>query len=97
VSHLLKFTKNIQDHNLDFVPTSTKLVMGDGRTIGPLGIACNINVVIFGKCIPTDSFVLDAYHSKHDRIILCRPFIMLVDVVLDAGEGKVTININGKK
>jgi hypothetical protein len=30
-------------------------------------------------------------------MILGRPFLKLVDVVLDAGEGKVTINLNGKK
>jgi hypothetical protein len=40
----------VQDHNLDLAPTSTKLIMGDGRTIRPLGIACNVNVIIFGKC-----------------------------------------------
>jgi hypothetical protein len=71
--------------------------MGDGRTIRPLGIAYNINVIIFGKCIPTDFFVIDAYHSNHDHIILGRPILKLVDVVLDVGEGKVTINLNGKK
>jgi hypothetical protein len=71
--------------------------MGDGRTIRPLGIACNINVIISGKCIPTDFFVIDAYHSNHDHIILCRPFLKLVDAVLDAGKGKVTMNLNGKK
>jgi hypothetical protein len=87
----------VQDHNLDLAPTSTKLTMGDGRTIKPLGIACNINVIIFGKCIPTDFLVIDAYHSNHGHIILGRPFLKLVDAVLDAGEGKVTINLNGKK
>jgi hypothetical protein len=71
--------------------------MGDGRTIRPLGIACIINVIISGKCIPNDFFVTDAYHSNHDHIILGRPFLKLVDVVLDAIEGKVTINLNGKK
>jgi hypothetical protein len=74
-----------------------KLIMGDGRTIRPLGIACNMNVKISRKCIPTDFFVIDAYHSNHDHIILGRPFLMLVDVVLDAGKGKVTMNLNGKK
>jgi hypothetical protein len=73
------------------------LIMGDGRTIRPLGIACNINVIISEKCIRTDFFVLDAYHSNHDHTILGRPFLKLVDVVLDAGKGKVTINLNGKK
>jgi hypothetical protein len=67
--------------------------MRDGRIIRPLGIACNINVIISGKCIPTDFFVLDAYHSNHDHIILLK----LVDAVLDAGKGKVTMDLNGKK
>jgi hypothetical protein len=35
VSYLLKFNK-VQDHNLDLAPTSTKLIMGDGRTIRPI-------------------------------------------------------------
>jgi hypothetical protein len=56
-----------------------------------------MNVKISGKCIPTDFFVIDAYHSNHDHIILCRPFLKLVDAVLDAGKGKVTMNLNGKK
>jgi hypothetical protein len=90
------YTK-VQDHNLDLAPTSTKLIMGDGRTIRPLGIACNINVIISGKCIPTDFFVIDAYHSNHDHIILGKPFLKLVDAVLDVGKGKVTMNLNGKK
>jgi hypothetical protein len=74
-----------------------KIVMGDGRTIRPLGIACNMNVNIFGKCIPTDFFVINSYHSNHDHIILGRPFLKLVDAVLDVGKGKVTMNLNGKK
>jgi hypothetical protein len=68
-----KIYNKVQDHNLDLAPTSTKLIMGDGRTIRPLGIACNMNVIISGKCIPTDFFVIDAYHGKHDHIIL--PFL----------------------
>jgi hypothetical protein len=87
----------VKDHNLDLAPTSMKLIMGDGRTIKPLGIACNMKVKIIGKCIPTDFFVIDAYHSNHDHIILGRPFLKLVDAVLDAGEGKVTMNLNGTK
>jgi hypothetical protein len=56
-----------------------------------------MNVKISEKCIPTDFFVIDAYHSNHDHIILGRPFLKLVDAVLDAREGKVTMNLNGKK
>jgi hypothetical protein len=46
-----KIHNKVQDHNLDLAPTSTKFKMGDGRTIRPLGIACNMNVIISGKCI----------------------------------------------
>jgi hypothetical protein len=74
-----KIYDKVQDHNLDLAPTSTKLIMGDGITIRPLGIACNINVIISGKCIPIDFFVIDAYYSNHDHIVLVRK---LVDVVL---------------
>jgi hypothetical protein len=56
-----------------------------------------MNVKISRKCIPTDFFVIDAYHSNHDHIILGRPFLKLIDVVLDDGKGKVTMNLNGKK
>jgi hypothetical protein len=72
-----KIYDKVQDHNLDLAPTSTKLIMGDGRTIRPLGTACNMNVNISGKCILTDFFVIDAYHSNHDHIILGRPFLKL--------------------
>jgi hypothetical protein len=92
-----KIYNKVQDHNLDLAPTSTKLIMGDDRTIRPLGIACNMNIKISRKCIPTNSFVIDAYHSNHDHIILGRPFLKLVDAMLDAGKGKVTMNLNGKK
>jgi hypothetical protein len=92
-----KIYNKVQDHNLDLAPTSTKLIMGDGRTIRPLGIACNMNVKISRKCIPSDFFIIDAYHSNHDHIILGRPFLKLVDAVLDAGKCKVTMNLNGKK
>jgi hypothetical protein len=87
-----KIYDKVQDHNLDLAPTSTKLIMGDGRTIRPLGIACNMNVKISRKCVPTDFFVIDAYHSNHDHIILGSPFLKFVDVVLDA-----TMILNGKK
>jgi hypothetical protein len=90
-----KIYDKVQDHNLDLARTSIKLIMGDGRTIKPLGIACNINLTISGKCIPTDFFIIDAYYDNHDNIILGRPFLKLVDAMLDAGEGKVTINLNG--
>jgi hypothetical protein len=56
-----------------------------------------MNVIISEKCIPTDFFVIDAYHNNHDHIILGRPFHKLADAVLDAGKGKVTMNLNGKK
>jgi hypothetical protein len=92
-----KIYDRVQDHNLDLAPTSTKLIMGDGRTTKPLGIACNMKVKISRNSIPTDFFVIDAYHSNHDHIILGRPFLKLVDAMLDAGEGKLTMNLNETK
>jgi hypothetical protein len=83
-----KIYNKVQDHNLDLAPASTKLIMGDGRTIRPLGIACYMNVKISRKCIPTDFFVIDDYHSNHDHIILGRPFIKLVDAMSDAEKAK---------
>jgi hypothetical protein len=44
-----KIYDKVQHHNLDLAPKSTKLIMGDGRTIRPLGIACNMKVKISGK------------------------------------------------
>jgi hypothetical protein len=92
-----KIYDKVQDYNIDLAPTSIKLIMGDGRTIRPLGIACNVNVIISEKCIPIDFFVIDAYHSNHDHIILGRRFLKLVDAVLDARKGKVIMNLNGKR
>jgi hypothetical protein len=56
-----------------------------------------MKVKISRNYIPTDFFVIDAYHSNHDHIILGSPFLKLVDAVLDAGEGKVIMNLNGTK
>jgi hypothetical protein len=73
-----KIYDKVQDHNLYLAPTSTKLIMGDGGTIRPPGIACNMDVKISGTCIPIDFFVINVYHSNHDHIILGRPFLKLV-------------------
>jgi hypothetical protein len=78
-------------------PTQIKLIMGDGRTTRPLGVLKDLDVSISGKIIPTDFFVIDACHNEHDNIILGRPFLKLVNVVLDAGKGRVTIDLDGTK
>jgi hypothetical protein len=44
-----KIYDKVQDHNLDLASTLMKLIMRGGRTIRPLGIACNMNVNISGK------------------------------------------------
>jgi hypothetical protein len=51
--------------------------------------------LISGKHIPTDFFIVDVYYDKNDHVILGRPFLKFVNVVLDAGKGKVTINLDG--
>jgi hypothetical protein len=69
--------------------------MGDGRIVKPIGIARNLEVLISRKHIPTDFFIVDVYYDKNDHVIFGRPFLKLVNAVLDAGKGKVTINPDG--
>jgi hypothetical protein len=57
----------------------------------------DLDISISGKAIPTDFFVIDAYHDEHDDLILGRPFLKLVNAVLDAGKGRVTIDLDGIK
>jgi hypothetical protein len=71
--------------------------MGDGRTTRPLGVLRDLDVAILGKIIPTDFFVINACDNEHDDIIHGRPFLKLVNAVLDAGKGRVTIDLDGTK
>jgi hypothetical protein len=82
---------------LNLAPTQIKLVMGDGRTTKPLGVLRDLDVAISGKIIPTDFFVIDACHNEHDDIIFGRPFLKLVNAVLDAEKGRVAIDLDGTK
>jgi hypothetical protein len=61
--------------------------MGDGRIVKPIGIARNLEVLISGKHIPTDFFIVVVYYDRNDHVILGRPFLKLVNAVLDAGKG----------
>jgi hypothetical protein len=83
-----KIFDEIHDHTIDVVQTNTKLIMGDGRIVKPIGIARNLEVLISGKHIPTDFFIVDVYYDKNDNVILGRPFLKLVNAVLDAGKEK---------
>jgi hypothetical protein len=85
----------VHDHTIDLVQPTTKLNMGDGRIVKPIGIARNLDVLISGKHIPTDFFIVDVYYDKNDHVILGRTFLKLVNAVLDAREGRVTINLDG--
>jgi hypothetical protein len=49
------------------------------------------------KLFQSTFFVIDACHNEHDDIILGRPFLKLVNAVLDAGKGRVTIDLDGTK
>jgi hypothetical protein len=90
-----KIFDEIHDHTIDLVETTTKLIMGDGRIVKPIGNARNLEVLISRKRIPTDFFIVDVYYDKNDHVILGRPFLKLVNAVLDARKGKVTINLDG--
>jgi hypothetical protein len=54
-----KIFDKVHDHTVDIVQTTTKLIMGDGRIVKPIGIARNLKVIISGKHIPTNFFVVD--------------------------------------
>jgi hypothetical protein len=82
---------------LNLSPTQIKLIMGDGRTTRPLGVIRDLDVAISGKIIQTEFFVIDAFHNEHDDIILGRPILKLVNAVLDARKGRVTIDPDGTK
>ena len=71
--------------NLD--ATIIKLIMGDGRLIKSLGVIRNLNVAIGGKDISTDFFVINASDDEHGSIILGKPFLKLVNAILDVGKG----------
>jgi hypothetical protein len=90
-----KIFDEIHDHTIDLVQTTSKLIMGDGRIVKPIGIARNLEVLISEKHIPTDLFIVDVYYDKNDNVILGRPFLKLVNAILDAGKGKLTINLDG--
>ena len=52
---------------------------------------------IVGKDIPTDFFVINASNDEHESIILGKPFIKLVNTILDVGKGTVTFDLDGEK
>jgi hypothetical protein len=90
-----KIFNEIHDHTIELVQTTTILIMGDGRIVKPIIIARNLEDLISGKHIPTDFFIVDVYYDKNDHVILGRPFLKLVNAVLDARKGKVTMNLDG--
>ena len=81
--------------NLD--ATIIKLIMGDGRLIRPLGVLRKLSVAIEGRKIPTDFFVINASDGEHEGIILGKPFLKLVNAVLNIGKGIVTFDLDGEK
>jgi hypothetical protein len=90
-----KIFDEIHDHTINLVPTTTKLNMGGGRIVKPIGIARNQEVLISKKYIPTDFVIVDVYYDKNDHVILGRQFLKLVNAVLHVRKGKVTINLDG--
>jgi hypothetical protein len=57
----------------------------------------DLDVAISDKIIPNDFFVISACHNEHDDIILGRHCLKLVNAVLNAGKGRVTIDLDGTK
>jgi hypothetical protein len=59
-----KIFDEIHDHTIDLVQTTTKLIMGDGTIVKPIGVARNLEILISKKHIPTDFFIVDVYYDK---------------------------------
>jgi hypothetical protein len=53
-----KIFDEIHDHTIDLVQTTTKIIMGDGRIVKPIGIARNLEVLISGKIYQLISLLL---------------------------------------
>ena len=56
-AHVSIMTSKVYDElfeDMNLVPTSLKLIMGDGRTTRPLGVIRDLDISIAGKIIPTD-------------------------------------------
>ena len=66
--------------------TELELIMADGRKTKPLGVIKNVEIEISSKTIPVYFFVLDNKEIGVGDIILGRPFLRLVQPVLDAGK-----------
>ncbi|GJN20582.1 hypothetical protein PR202_gb07974 [Eleusine coracana subsp. coracana] len=69
------------------VITSTvelEVIMADGGKTKPLGVIKNVEIEISSKTILVDFFILDNKETGVEDIILGRPFLRLVQGVLDA-------------
>jgi hypothetical protein len=62
-----KIFDKTRDHTIDLLQTTTKLIMGDGRIVKPIRIARNLEVLISGKHIATNFFIVDVYYDKNDH------------------------------
>ncbi|GJN05357.1 hypothetical protein PR202_ga22978 [Eleusine coracana subsp. coracana] len=69
--------------------TELELIMADGRKTKPLGVIKNVEIEISSKTMPVDFFVLDNKETRVKDIILGRPFLRLVQAVLDAGKALI--------
>jgi hypothetical protein len=77
--------------------TNTKLIMGDSGITKPLGVLRDVDVILAGKCIPTDFFVINVGDEEHECVILGKPFLKLAKAIIDIGKGIVTFEFDGKK
>ncbi|GJM99668.1 hypothetical protein PR202_ga16789 [Eleusine coracana subsp. coracana] len=73
--------------------TKLELIMADGRKTKPLGVIKNVEIEISSKTMPVDFFVLDNKETGVEDIILGRPFLRLVQAVLDAVKGQITLHL----
>jgi len=78
------------------VSTNLRIKLSSNEIIKSVGLIKNIEVNFAVKIIPTDFYVINVYNSNVN-LIFGRPFLKLVNAVVNNEKGKITLNINGLK
>lgn len=72
-------------------------MMEDGRRAKPLGVIQNMKIEVKNNVIPVDVFILNKDEVKVEDIILGRPFLRLVQALLDAEKGHLRLTLGGQE
>ena len=76
--------------------TNLKIKLASDEVIKPVGLIKYVEVDFVGKIIPTDFYVINVYDDDI-KLIFGRPFLKLVNAIVNNEKGKITLDINGLK